>query len=251
MLRAVVFDMDDTLIDWSERGGNWAELHKKHLRPMHDHLRSMGHAVPNLEEFARLYRDQTVLAWQQAAPPEWDSPRQIEIIGKMLEAINIEVKAVDLERLQRLFDWQAVPGVRVFKDAVYVLRTLREAGLRTGLVTNAAFPMWMRDTELRSLGLLEYLDVRLTAADVGKLKPHPHPFKEALRRLGVEPGEAIFVGDRLHDDVLGAQGVGMRAVWVRRGTAQSNGSVRPNATIDTLSDLLKILDMWFPGWRKQ
>jgi hypothetical protein len=40
-------------------------------------------------------------------------------------------------------------------------------------------------------------------------------------------------------------------VWVRRGTAQSNGSVRPNATIDTLSDLLKILDMWFPGWRKQ
>jgi FMN phosphatase YigB (HAD superfamily) len=84
---------------------------------------------------------------------------------------------------------------------------------------------------------------------VGHLKPHVRPFAAILERLEVEPEEAIFVGDRVYDDVVGAQSAGIRAVWIRRDPAATADSVRPNAIIDSLTALLPTLDMWFPGWR--
>jgi putative hydrolase of the HAD superfamily len=249
MLRAVVFDMDETLVDWSGRSGDWTEHNQQHLKPVHEYLHSAGHAVPELAAFAKIYSEQSYEAWQESMPPEWNCPRQIDIMRSTLRAAGLDAGAIDVQRLQSLFAWDVIPGVRLFDDTVPVLCTLREAGVQTGLVTNTAFPMWMRDVELQSLGLLRYLDVRVTAGDVGKLKPHPRPFKEVLKRLGVEPEEAVFVGDRLHDDIMGAQGAGMRAIWVRRATGPENGTAKPNATIDRLRALLEILDLWFPGWR--
>jgi FMN phosphatase YigB (HAD superfamily) len=149
-----------------------------------------------------------------------------------------------------------MPGVRVFQDTLGVLHALRAEGLQIGLLTNSDLPMWMRDGELRDLGLLDSIDVRLTAGDVGRLKPHFAPFRAVLDGLGVTPDEAVFVGDRLQDDVAGAQATGMRAVWVRRASSMwvtqsdSFGGPRPNATIDRLAQLLTTLDRWFPGWRK-
>jgi putative hydrolase of the HAD superfamily len=137
-----------------------------------------------------------------------------------------------------------------------VVTTLRDQGIKMGLITNADLPMWMRDIELEKLGLLGFIEVRLTAGDVGHLKPHPQPFRRALDLMGVTPDESVFVGDRIQDDVAGAQGIGMRAVWVRRNVTLwpdvSNGRPvsKPNATITQLRELLATLDLWFPGWRK-
>jgi putative hydrolase of the HAD superfamily len=72
-----------------------------------------------------------------------------------------------------------------------------------------------------------------------------------MQRLSVAPSEAVFVGDRVQDDVAGAQLAGMRAIWVRRESADFFvGSFKPNATINTLRELFKVLDLWYPGWRK-
>ena len=121
---------------------------------------------------------------------------------------------------------------------------------KTGLLTNAAMPMWMRDSELKALGILDLLDVRLTAGDIGKFKPHPEPFKVVLDRLKVLPEESVFVGDRVQDDVVGAQAAGMKAIWVQRGTNGSEiATIRPNATVNSLGEILKTFDQWFPGWR--
>jgi putative hydrolase of the HAD superfamily len=72
-----------------------------------------------------------------------------------------------------------------------------------------------------------------------------------MQRLGVVASEAVFVGDRVQDDIAGAQVAGMRAVWVRRGSPELfNVGFKPNATIDALLELSKILDLWYPGWQK-
>jgi putative hydrolase of the HAD superfamily len=257
MIRAVIFDMDDTLIDWSGREGDWVATTRECLRPVHEHLTSQGHEIITLEEMAQVYADQTRNAWEKVTPPEWACPRHIDILSSTIKALNVQMDSLDMQKMQRLYAWRGDPGARPFEDTIEVLKALREAGLKLGLVTNADLPMWMRDYELDAFGLVEMIDVRLTAGDVGHLKPHPAPFKEAAKQLGVLPEEAVFVGDRLQDDVIGARSAGMRAVWIRRASSswfepeQGSEGLRPNATIYKLIELLSTFDLWYPGWRNE
>jgi putative hydrolase of the HAD superfamily len=72
--------------------------------------------------------------------------------------------------------------------------------------------------DLDEMGVLERLDFTVFSSEVGKRKPHPDIFRRALEALEVAPEEALFVGDRLYEDVRGAGEVGMstaQAVWFR------------------------------------
>lgn len=249
MLRAVIFDMDDTLLDWSAHTADWQEVRRAHLRPIYEHLLAAGYGLPDLNTVAEVYHEHNNRAWAGAAPPEWIAPRQIDVLRSALRALKLDPDSLDLNHIQHLFGWGLMPGVRPFPDAQAVLEAVRAAGLYTGLITNASSPMWMRDRELEALGLLHLLDVRVTAGDVGHLKPHPRPFQAVAEQLGVSADEAVFVGDRLQEDILGAQGAGMRAIWVRRDPHAYPDAIKPHAIVDSLLGLLEILDIWYPGWR--
>jgi putative hydrolase of the HAD superfamily len=248
-LKAVIFDLDDTLIDWSDHQIDWRELRSRQIQPVYAHMVQLGYMLPSLEEVASLYNDINYNAWMSISGPEWYAPRQIDALRETLRRMDILSTDEELAMLQQHFAWGPLPGIRAFPDAVDVLKSIRAAGLSTGLLTNASSPMWMRDRELEALGLLEYLEVRATAGDVGRLKPHPGSFQYVLAKLEVSACDAIFVGDRLYDDIAGAQQVGMRAVWVRRANAEHANDVIPDAEIETLTGLLSTLDHWHPGWR--
>lgn len=252
MLQAILFDLDATLVDWDQATVDWHDHSITCLRPIYNYLRAAGHDLPNIQWFVEVYESQVHQQWSTAAKSlDWDAPLHIDMLKATLEYLEIKVKQSSLPHVQRLFAWSLFPGVQTYPDTLTVLQTIRQAGLKTALVTNAALPMWMRDTELASLGLLDYLDVRLTAADAGKLKPHPLPFRIALDRLDVQPEEAIMVGDNLEADIAGAHAAHMRGIWVKRGESDKNGAVSPDAVISNLNDLLGVLDGWYPGWREQ
>lgn len=252
MLQAVVFDLDDTLIDWSGRELDWAEVGARNLGPLHQHLREQGHTIPDLKDLVGYWGTHIRAAWESVSGPEWAAPRHDRVLGQTLQSAGLNPAAFDMQNLLRHFAWNAVPGVRPFEDTVPVLQTLRSSGLKIGLLTNASQPMWMRDRELESLGLLPYFDARITAGDVGKVKPHPAPFLAILRALGTPPEDAVYVGDRAVDDVTGAQAAGMRAVWVRHGMAELPApTIKPNAIIGALGELLDVLYGWYPGLRER
>ena len=76
------------------------------------------------------------------------------------------------------------------------------------------------------------------------MKPHPEAFRHALDALGVaDPARAVFVGDRLFDDVFGAQRAGMRAVH-RVNPQVPDYPVHADATIERLDELIPIVDRW-------
>jgi putative hydrolase of the HAD superfamily len=76
------------------------------------------------------------------------------------------------------------------------------------------------------------------------MKPHPSVFAAALDAVGVDdPATAVYVGDRLHDDVFGAQQAGLRGVW-RRSSSVPGWDVEPDAVVDSLTELLDVLDAW-------
>ena len=71
----------------------------------------------------------------------------------------------------------------------------------------------------------------------GFAKPDPRIYRETLRRGGCTPGEAVDVGNSLIDDVQGAQGAGIYAVWLNRQGIANDTTIQPDATISNLHQL--------------
>jgi putative hydrolase of the HAD superfamily len=111
--------------------------------------------------------------------------------------------------------WQ--PQRTVLASAQALLESLHARGLKTGLVANAwPDPPRIVRREVAAMGLAEHLDVVVLAQEVGVRKPDPAIFLHAVGHLGVDPLNAMFVGDSLPVDVQGAANVGMttvQALW--------------------------------------
>jgi putative hydrolase of the HAD superfamily len=122
-----------------------------------------------------------------------------------------------------------------------LLEGLRDRGLKLGLVSNAFDPGWLLHRDLEQMGLGQRLDVAVFSSEVGYRKPDPRIFERALEALGVEPGNSLFVGDRLYEDVRGADELGMttvQALWFRADEHPDGGE--PDHQAFTQFDVLNI-----------
>jgi putative hydrolase of the HAD superfamily len=101
----------------------------------------------------------------------------------------------------------------LYDDVVPALTNLKEKGLILGLISNVD-----RDIApfYQKLGLSDWLEVMVTSQEVGFNKPQPEIFLAALKQAGVEPSEAIYVGDQYQTDVVGANKVGMLGILLDR-----------------------------------
>jgi putative hydrolase of the HAD superfamily len=171
------------------------------------------------------------------------SARTSEVLRTASESVGLPVEdALHLEAVERYLDhWAPVSHAR--SDAREVLHALRARGLRTGLLSNTHWPRAQHEEWLARDGLLDLLDERVYTSDLEHVKPHPDAFGALLDAIGVDGADAVFVGDRLHDDIAGAKDLGMRAVWVRNDVVPSY-DVEPDATIGQLGELVGVVDGW-------
>jgi putative hydrolase of the HAD superfamily len=105
---------------------------------------------------------------------------------------------------------------RLFDDASPCLDALRAHGLLLGLITNNE-SVHQRD-KLRRVGLDSGFDATVISGELGVAKPNAAIFEHACELVGVEPAQALHVGDNLVADAQGAHGTGLHGVWLdRRG----------------------------------
>ena len=102
----------------------------------------------------------------------------------------------------------------LFNDVAPCLNDLKGKGLVLGLISNVEHDI---TPTLKELGLASWLSVTVTSQDSGLVKPRPEIFQEALRQAGVQPAEAVYVGDQYQIDIIGARGAGMTGVLLDRG----------------------------------
>lgn len=167
-----------------------------------------------------------------------------DIVREATRELGIDVaEAIIAEAGTHYLDtW--TPHIRHFEDARPTLAALKERGLRVGLLSNTHWPQAYHERFLKRDGLTPYIDTRCYTSEMTYMKPHPEAFRHALDTIGVEAAEAVYVGDRLFDDVFGAQRVGMRAVHRPNPGVPPHEGVTPDATIEALAGLLPILDGW-------
>ncbi len=213
-LRAVFFDLDDTLCDTT--GSRLPRARRAVSRLCADH--------PHLDAAALIAR-----ALEQPPGERWvrGVPRVVEELG--LAATDAGRDAIDL-----WFFIGCGELVRPVSGAAAVVEALsREYTL--GVITNGLERIQRGKVE--NLPFLRDVPHLVISECAGFEKPDPRIFALALAMAGVEPREAAFVGDRLDADIAGAASAGMRSVWMNWRGAAGDGSVRPDAIIRTLGEL--------------
>jgi HAD superfamily hydrolase (TIGR01549 family) len=199
MLRAIIFDVDFTLA----RPG-------PDLGP--EGYRVLGRRYGLDLEPARYQAARAAALAEVKRHPELDHDEEIWV--RFTERIIVGMggrgatyaAAVEMERR-----WSHSVHFELYEDAQPTLAEMRRRGLKIGLLSNS------------SRNLTDFVDHHGLSADAvltsgvhGKTKPHASIFLALLGLLEVEPGQAVMVGDTLHDDVEGALAVGMQAVLLDR-----------------------------------
>lgn len=205
-IEAVLFDIDDTLLDHG--GAGFAGL-RAHLLAAHPEL--------DVARFERAWEEW--LRLEAAHYPEYlagrlslAQQRQRRTAG-LLESLGLpardEAELTDwyesyLSHYQR--HWRA------FDDVEAALETLGERA--AGVITNAEAEPQRR--KLEALGLSGRLLLLVASGAVGVAKPEPRIFALACERLGLAPAAVAYVGDRLTTDARGARDAGMLGIWLDR-----------------------------------
>jgi FMN phosphatase YigB (HAD superfamily) len=249
-ITTVIFDMDNTLIDWSGQTSNWRDLERRHLQNVFEFL-DIKNRLPkaSFEQVSLTYRTNVMDGWAEGRTT-LRAPKMTTIMQTTLETFGVIFDdSMTVEDVLRAYDWKGMDGVLPFSDVPNALQKLLDRGIKIGLLTNAFQPMWMRDAELEIYDLLKFFSephTRMTAADLGFLKPNPRAFRMALERMGAEAEESIYVGDSLTADVAGAQSVNMRAVLreIYDTPPPDKRLVIPDAVIQSLDDLLPLVEDW-------
>jgi len=127
--------------------------------------------------------------------------------------------------------------VQIFPDVQPTLEFLANH-YTLGVITNG-------NADVRRLGLADYFQFTLCAEELGIGKPDPHPFEQALRLGDARPDQAVHIGDHALDDIAGAQQAGLRAIWFNPKRASWSHDYHPDAEIQSLAELPKLL----LGWR--
>src|SRR4051812_48455301 len=169
---------------------------------------------------------------------------EVEYPGLVRKLLGHFGVTLDDERLDRFLEaeheaWD--PARRLAADTHALLESLRDPGLKPAPVSNAFDPRWLPPRDLEQMGLAERLDFAVFSSEVGKRKPHPEIFRRALDALEVEPERALFVGDRLYEDIRGAGELGMttvQALWFRADEHPDGGE--PDYEAFTQIDVLNI-----------
>lgn len=253
-LHAILFDLDDTLIDWGDFFDDWESIESRHVRSVYQHIRKAGYMLGGVTQFTQEYMRRTRSAWVNARST-LEAPHVGKVLVETAEAMGVPKGELVQEECLHAYGWGRAEGVTVFPDVPPMLEELIAHNIKIGIVTNAFQPMWMRDRELAEHGLLDYFpDCRISAADVGRLKPDSRIFHHALQRIDAAPEHVVFIGDNLSADIGGAKKVGMKAVLrkrrVQRYMRHAPPPIEPDATVDSFTELPAILDKWFPDWRQ-
>lgn len=140
------------------------------------------------------------------------------------------------------------PHTNADPDALDVLAALKHRDYLVGVLSNTMWPRTHHEEVFERDNLDRYIDAAVYTSELPVAKPHIDAFRTILEALHVQPHEAVYVGDRLWDDVLGAQQAGMRAIHIPHSTIPEeqvpDGSAVPDATAMRLLDVFAIVEQW-------
>ncbi len=238
MIEGIIFDLGSTLIRFD---GEWESVWPESLAALEGALHETGvdwGRQDLIGEFAGRMQE-----YQRNRLGDHVEHTTRAVLGDALASVGIDgvdpqVVAFALERMYAVTEqhWVGVPGLEM------TLNILQRRGLRLGLLSNAADEANVQRL-IDKVGIRSFFDPILISAAIGSRKPAPGPFLQILEHWQHEPEQVVMVGDRLDQDILGAQRVGMHQIWMRSfAEPDQPGEIKPEHTVDSLMQLPSLID---------
>jgi len=227
-IQAVIFDLDNTLTDFMT-------AKERAIRAAADAMIDAGLKLGAQEVFDQVFAIYEELGIEHQ-----------RVFNRFLEeetgGVDDRILAAAVVAYRHAREAHLVPYPHVRST----LLALVKGGYKLAVVSDAPrFEAWLRLCYLR---LLHVFDVVLTHDDTGHHKPSPVPFQMALEQLGVEPGQAVMIGDWPERDIVGGLGAGLHTVYARYGDTYGLAD-RKQVTdsgahfeVDDLSQLLGVIN---------
>jgi len=233
MIRGAIFDLGSTLIHFE---GDWDKVWQASLDELEPALREAGaHSIPAGlgNEFGRRMR-----AYRQE---RLDDHRERTTETILLETLadlggsapEPEIVRAALERVYARSErcWKAVPHL------IPTLNELRRTGLRMALLSNAGDEANVQRL-IDQAGIRKFFDPILISAAIGVRKPASQPFMQILTRWKLAPQQVVMIGDRLDQDIRGAQQAGMHQLWLQQyADPGQERLLEPELTADSLDQV--------------
>lgn len=241
-VRAVLFDYGHTLVDFHRT----QEALQAAYELIRDRIEAVAYMeVPEIldliERVAGGVDGMVARSYEEGRMEELALP---ELFKETLAGVGFDLPDDVVDHIVELDHSAYSNSIEVEPEVLATLKMLREEGYGMGLVSNISLLPGLMRSDLARLGILQHLDATVFSSEIGVRKPDPRIFQEALDRLGSQPDRTAFVGDRLLDDVSGAQAVGMRAIQTRQFRQETGGEIVPDAVLDHLGELPGLLSAW-------
>jgi putative hydrolase of the HAD superfamily len=218
MIRAIIFDLDNTLTDFMK-------MKRASIDAAVDGMLDAGLTLPREEVATRIYQvyDREGIEYQQVFD---------RFLNDVLGRIDYKILSSAIVAYRRARDSYLV----LYPHVNITLLELLKRGLKLAVVSDA--PRLQAWTRLAHLQLHHLFDTIVAFEDTGERKPSPKPFERAIEVLGIAPGEAIMVGDWPERDMVGAAKVGIKTAFARYG--DTFGTVHSGADYD-LNDIYELV----------
>lgn len=211
-IRAVVWDVDDTLFDYTtaDRTG------------MRAHLAAEG----LLERYGT--PDRALVLWREITDRQWarfaagEAGFEEQRRDRVREFLGTRLSDDDAEAWFLRYRGHYEAAWSVFPDVLPALDTLGRSH-RHSVLSNSSGTV--QEHKLRALGLRDRFESVLCAAELGFSKPDPRAFRAACEALELAPHEVAYVGDHPEIDGVGAARAGLLSVWIDRGGAHGASGV--------------------------
>jgi putative hydrolase of the HAD superfamily len=222
LIRAIVFDLDNTLTDFMK-------MKEDAIKAAIDGMIDAGLSLPRDAVRARIdaiYQEQG-LEYQRVFD---------ELLESELGHIDPKILASGIVAYRRARESALV----LYPHVHMTLLELIKRGIRLGVVSDAPrAQVWLR---LCSLSLQHVFDAVVTFEDTRERKPSPAPFRRVLEKLGVEATQAMMIGDWAERDVVGGKSLGMKTVFARYGDTFGTGESGADYDIHDVFELVAIVD---------
>jgi putative hydrolase of the HAD superfamily len=237
-LKLVLFDLGGTLINYDN--SPWPELGRLGCIEGANFLKKeMG-----LDISAEALNEKLHNAIGRMIESRGDDEVELDLVDmttKTLAELGINLSDGFPEKFIGAYYKPIGEQITLFPYAGEILRKIKNAGMKIGLVSNTIFPAQYHRREMRSFGLLEYFDFTLFSSEEKIRKPGKRIYKKALSLGQANPEEAIFIGDRLKEDVQGPQSVGIKSILKYIDGRDYSPDTVPPGTIHELKELEKII----------